>query len=148
MKVALASEYRIRMFALLPATLGLGTAILWARSLRWPCSIDADGLTLRYRRRVSWKSIDKIDVVRDYCDGRVLRVDIHHNGSVDKIPVRALRDGQSIAAMIIAMFKQGRRARSSANDPHTSDQLRFRGEYGNLSSGDERPERGDQGKTC
>ena len=111
MKVALALEYRIRMFALLPATLGLGTAILWARSLRWPCRIDADGMTLRYRRRVLWKSIEKINVGRDYRDGHVSQIDIHHHGGVEKIPMRALRDGQSIATTILATFKQVRRAR-------------------------------------
>ena len=104
MKVALALEYRIRMFALLPATLGLGTAILWARSLRWPCRIDADGMTLRYRRRVLWKSIEKINVGRDYRDGHVSQIDM-------TIPMRALRDGQSIATTILATFKQVRRAR-------------------------------------
>jgi hypothetical protein len=109
MKVALAPSYRNRMFALLPATLGVGTAVLWARSLRWPRNIDADGLTLGYRRRVPWRSVERIGVWRDYCDGDVSRIDIHHGGSVDKVPVGALRDGQMIASTILALFDERRR---------------------------------------
>jgi hypothetical protein len=110
MKVALAPSYRIRMFALLPATLGLGTAVLWARSLRWPRSIDGDGLTLGYRK-VPWRSIERIGVWRDYCHGEVSQIDIHHDGSVDKVPVRSLQDGQMIASTILALFKETRRSR-------------------------------------
>jgi hypothetical protein len=112
MKVVLAPEYRIWMAILLPATLGLGTAILWARSLRWPSEIDADGLTLRYRRRVRWNSVEKINVWRDYYDGHVSRIEIYHHGSVEKVPIRALRDGERIARTILTMFKQTRRVRS------------------------------------
>jgi hypothetical protein len=111
MKAALAPEYRITMFA----TLGLGTAILWARSLRWPCSIDTDGLTLRYYRKVPWKSIEKINVWRDYYDGHVSRIDIHHRGSVDRIALRASRNGQNIATTVLAMFKQVSRARPTTS---------------------------------
>jgi hypothetical protein len=109
MKVALARGYRNWMFALLPATLGVGTAVLWARSLRWPRDIDAHGLTLGYRRKVSWRSIERIGVWRDYCDGDVSRIDIHHDGSVERVPVRSLRDGQMIASTILARFKERHR---------------------------------------
>jgi hypothetical protein len=112
MKVALAPAYRIRMFALLPATLGLGTAFLWARSLRWPSSLDADGMTLRYRRRVPWHAIKRIRVRRDYRDGHATRIDIHHHGSVERIPVRALEDGERVARVILSMFNQRRRVRT------------------------------------
>lgn len=111
MKVTLATEYRLRMFVLLPTTLGFGTVILWIRSLRWPSSVDADGLTLRYRRKIPWKSIERINVWRDYCDGHLSQIDIHHHGSIDKIPLHALRDGESIAGTILATFKQARRFR-------------------------------------
>lgn len=108
MKVALAPRYRWWMLALLPTTFGLGTAILWLKSLKWPSSIDANGLTLRYRRKVPWNSIDKISVHRDYCDGRVARIDIYHGGSIDRIPTGALREGENIADMILATFKRHR----------------------------------------
>ena len=51
MKVALAAHYRVWMAVLFPMTLGVGTAALWARALDWPCNVDRDGVTLRYRRR-------------------------------------------------------------------------------------------------
>jgi len=109
MKVVLAHRYRIWMLALLPATLGVGTAALWARSLSWPASIDAEGLTLRSRRRLAWPAIRQITVVRDYLDGYVARIDIHRRGGVTRIPVHALRDGERVVAMILTMFKQTRR---------------------------------------
>jgi hypothetical protein len=83
--------------------------VLWARSLRWPRDIDAHGLTLGYRRKVSWRSIERIGVWRDYCDGDVSRIDIHHDGSVERVPVRSLRDGQMIASTILARFKERHR---------------------------------------
>jgi hypothetical protein len=112
MKVDLAPKYRIWMFALLPATLGLGTAALWMRGLSWPRSVDVEhGLILPYRRKVPWESITKIGAWHDYLDGHVLRLDIHHHGRISKIPVRALRDGENVARVIIASFKQARRLR-------------------------------------
>jgi hypothetical protein len=113
MKVVLAHRYRIWMLALLPATLGVGTAALWARSLSWPARIDAHGLTLRSRRRLAWRAIRQITVVRDYLDGHVARIDIHRHGGVSQIPVRALHDGERIAALILTLFKQSRRERAS-----------------------------------
>src|SRR5258708_40155431 len=110
MRIALAPKYRISMLALLPTTRGLGTAALWARSLSWPLSVDANGLTLRHRGRVPWKSIRKISVWRDYLDGHVSRIEIHRHRRICKIPVRALDDGDNVAETILAMFKQSRRA--------------------------------------
>ena len=125
MKVALAPGYW--MFALLPTTLGVGTAVLWTLSLRWPRSIDAHGLTLGDRRKVPWQSIERIGVWRDYCGRDVSRIDIHHGGSVERVPVRWLRDGQMIASMILALFKERRhgerprsewlRSHKAARDP-------------------------------
>jgi hypothetical protein len=110
MKIALAPQYRFWMFALLPTTLGLGTAALWARSLNWPLRIDSEGLTLRYRRKVPWKSIKKISVWRNYRDGHVSRMDIHHKAGTSKIPVRGLQDGEKVAGIILTSFKQARNA--------------------------------------
>jgi hypothetical protein len=72
LKLVLAPKYRFWMLALLPITLGLGTAALWARSLNLPCSIDAEGLTFRYGRKVPWRSIRRIGVCRGYLDGHNL----------------------------------------------------------------------------
>ncbi len=109
MKVALARRYRIWMLALLPATLGIGTAALWARSLNWPCDIDREGLMLRCRRKIHWRVIRQVTVVRDYLDGHVARIDIDCPGGISRIPVHALYDGEHIAAVILAMFKKSRR---------------------------------------
>jgi hypothetical protein len=97
MKVALRRGYRSWMFARLPATLGIGTAVLWARSLRWPRNVDAQGLTLGYRRKVPWRPIERIGVWRNYCNGDVSRIDIHHDGSIDRVPVRSLQDAKDRA---------------------------------------------------
>ena len=113
MKVALASRYRNLMLALFPATLGLGTAVLWLRSLSWPLSIDEAGIMLRHRRRVEWASIRKIGLSRSYLDGRVAQVRIHHAGGICKIPMHSLEDGQLVARTILAMFEQVKRARVS-----------------------------------
>jgi hypothetical protein len=110
MKVALSREYRAWMVALLPTTLGLGTAALWARSLNWPRSIDEDGLAFYFHRKVPWQSIRKIRVCRQYLDGQSSRIEIHHRRGVNKIPVRALRDGEHVARIILASFKQVRHA--------------------------------------
>jgi hypothetical protein len=127
MKVALAAGYRNWMFALLPTTLGIGTAVLWARSLRWPRKVDANGLTLGDRRKVPWRSIDRIGVWRDYCGGDVSRIDIHHDGGVDRVPVRSLRDGQMIASTILAHFKEMYSAQPHRAAPprsHRPDKIR------------------------
>src|SRR6516164_4175653 len=110
MKVALASRYRSLMLILFPVTLGLGTAVLWLRSLNWPLSIDEMGVTLRHRRRIEWNSIRKIGLSRSYLDGRVSQIRIHHAGGVCKIPVHDLEDGQLVARTILAMFEQFERA--------------------------------------
>ena len=111
MKVALAPQYRMRMLALLPATLGVGTAALWLRSLSWPLRIDAAGVTLRHHRRVDWKSITKIGVSRSYVDGHVAQLRIHHDGVVNKIPLHDLLEGEKVARTILAMFEQAHRPR-------------------------------------
>ena len=111
MQVALSPAYRVRMFALFPATLGLGTLALWIRSLPWPLRVDSEGLTLRYHRRIPWNAVKKISVWRDYCDGHVSRMDIHHSLGTSKIPVRGLADGDNVARVILATFKQARHAK-------------------------------------
>src|SRR5947209_6580488 len=111
MKVALASRYRNWMLALFPTTLGLGTALLWLRSLSWPLSIDEAGLTLRHRGRVGWGSIRKIGLSRSYLDGRVSEIRIHHAGGICRVPMHGLQDGQLVARTIVAMFEQAKRAR-------------------------------------
>ena len=119
MRVALASRYRTLMLVLFPVTLGLGTAVLWLRSLNLPLSIDEMGITLRHRRRVAWDSIRKIGLSRSYLDGRVSQIRIHHAGGICKIPVRALEDGQEVAKTIIAMFEQ----RASQNPAESGPML-------------------------
>jgi hypothetical protein len=110
MKVALAPSYRAWMLALFPTTLGVGTAALWWRNLNWPLRIDADGATLRGHRRLPWSAISRIGVSRSYLDGHVCEMRIHHHGgSVAKIRVRDLRDGEQVAGAILTMFKRARK---------------------------------------
>jgi hypothetical protein len=123
MKVALASRYRNLMLVLFPATLGLGTAVLWLRSLSWPLSLDEAGIMLRHRRRVEWHSIRKIGLSRSYLDGRVSQIRIHHAGGICKIPVHGLKDGQLVARTILAMFGQVKRARASQDSARTEPML-------------------------
>jgi hypothetical protein len=110
MKVALAPHYRARMLALLPTTLGVGTAALWWRSLNWPLHIDADGLTLRCHRRLPWSSISRIGISRSYLDGHLAELRIHHRRGVSQVWVRGLRNGEDVARVILAMFKRTRAA--------------------------------------
>jgi hypothetical protein len=111
MKVALAHRYRTWMFALLPSTLGLGSAALWLHSLNWPLEFDEAGLTLRNHRQVSWDAIRKIGVSRSYRDGHVCQIRIHYDDGVSKIPVHALQDGQTVVRAILTMFARADRAR-------------------------------------
>jgi hypothetical protein len=92
------------MVALLPSTLGLGTALLWLHSMHWPLDIDPAGLTLRSRRRVAWRSIRRIGVSRSYLDGHISEMRIHHDGGVSKIPINSLENGDRVARIILAMF--------------------------------------------
>jgi hypothetical protein len=112
MKVALAPQYRMWMFALFPTTLGLGSAALWLRSLSWPLRIDATGLTLRHHRRVDWRAIKRIGVSRSYLDGHVSQLRIHHDGGVSKVPLHDLQDGEKVARTILDMFQQTHRVRA------------------------------------
>jgi hypothetical protein len=108
MRIALAPRYRFWMFAFLPSTLGLGSAILWLRSLKWPLALDEQGLTLRNHRQVDWRSITKIGVSRSYCDGHVSEMRIHYGDGVSTIPAHALQDGQLVARAILTMFERAR----------------------------------------
>jgi hypothetical protein len=114
MKVSLTPQYRILMVALLPTTLGIGTVALWLRSLNWPCHVDEEGVTLRYRRRVPWSLINKVGTWRDYRDGHLSRIDIHHRGRVSRIPIHALQDGEEVARAILDSFKLARRRHTMA----------------------------------
>jgi hypothetical protein len=105
-KVRIAFQYRIWMLALLPVTLGLGTAALWIYSLNWPCSIDDGGLNFRYRRKVPWRTIRKLIVMRGYLDDRAWRIDIHHRGGVCRIPLYTLQEGDKVGSAILEMFNQ------------------------------------------
>jgi hypothetical protein len=111
MKVSLAPGYRLWMWALLPATFGAGTVLLWALSLRWPRTIEADGLTLRNGRALPWTQISAIKLRGDYADGRITRIDVHHGRHRFRISVNALGNGQTVAAAIVAFFKSARRSR-------------------------------------
>ncbi len=112
MKIALAPRYRTWMVLLLPSTLGLGTVVLWLRSLPWPVEIDPTGLTLRSHRRVAWSSIRKIGVSRSYLDGHISEMRIHHDRGVNKIPINALEDGERVARIILAIFARIDHARA------------------------------------
>lgn len=118
MKVMLAPSYRAWMLALFPATLGVGTAALWWHSLNWPLRVDADGVTLRRHRKLPWSTITRIGVSRSYLDGHMCEMRIHHHGgSVAKIPVRGLRDGEKVAGAILTLFKRTRGTRPAAGAP-------------------------------
>src|SRR5580692_6955230 len=94
MKATLAFEPRIKMFEFLRTTLDVGTTILRVHGRGWPSNVDADGLTFRYRRKVPWRTVEKISIQRDYCDGHLARMEIHHHGRVEKLSVGALPDGE------------------------------------------------------
>jgi hypothetical protein len=121
MKIALAPRYRLWMLALLPSTLGLGSAVLWLRSLNWPLDLDEEGLTLRNLRQVNWHSITKIGVSRGYLDGHVSEIRVHYDGGVSKIPAHALKDGQMVIGTILAMFEQTDRARAHRAAPSVAE---------------------------
>jgi hypothetical protein len=97
------------MLALLPSTLGLGSAFMWLQSLHWPLDVDELGLTLRNHRRVKWGSITKIGVSRSYVDGHVSEIRIHDEAGVRRIPTNALQDGQRVVRTILTIFKQADR---------------------------------------
>ena len=138
---------------------GLGTAALWLRSLNRPLSVDADGLTLRYHRRLPWSSIKKIGISRSYLDGHVSEMRIHHRGGVSKIKVRELRDGEKVVGMVLTMFKLTRRAGTGselrANEPAPDitrfvggDCLRIPGRYGRSPSTSARHPRENRNGDC
>jgi hypothetical protein len=113
MKIELAASYRNWMLALVPATLGLGTVVLWLMSLGWPRGIDEKGLTLRDNRRVGWDSIRKIRVRRCYLDDHISHVRIHHDRGVAEMRLDRLQNGQDVARVILAMFEHVNRTRSA-----------------------------------
>jgi len=118
MKIDLTLKYRFWMLALFPVTLGLGTIALWVRSLNWPSEVDAAGLTLRRRCKVPWTSVKTVGVYRDYIDGCICRMEIHHRRGTSRIPIGVLRDGERVADAILAMFKETLRARPADNLDH------------------------------
>jgi hypothetical protein len=111
MQVQLARQYRWLMLKLLPTTLGVGTVTLWARALNWPRSVDADGLALRYGRRIPWSSVKEIAVRRSYLDGKTVRLDIRHKRGISRIPVHAIENGSAVADRICSLFRDRARAR-------------------------------------
>lgn len=139
MKIALARRYWVWMLALLPATLGVGSLALWLLSLNWPVAFDERGLTLRRRRHLSWRSITKIGVSRNYLDGHIARIRIHYRGGVSNVPTYALQDGHNAAEAILTMFERSRRplaAARSSNPMLTAVQLRANHSNGNATNVD------------
>lgn len=128
MKIALAPSYRMWMFALLPTTFGLGTAVLWLMSLKWPLSVDEDGLTLRGHQRVDWRSIERIRVSRSYVDGHVSHIRIYHESGTSEIRLGRLRHGQDVARIILAMFARENRLRAQRLSPASADSRRPTGQ--------------------
>jgi hypothetical protein len=57
---------------------------------------------------------------RSYLDGHVCEMRIHHHGSVSRIPVRGLRDGEEVAGAILTMFKRTRGSRPACR-PRSAD---------------------------
>jgi hypothetical protein len=112
MKIALAPSYRNWMLLLLPMTFGVGTAALWLFSLKWPLSVDEEGLILRDHRRVDWNSIRKIVVARNYLDGRISHVRIYHKDGVNEIRVNRLQHGEDVVRIVRAMFEIVNRSRA------------------------------------
>ena len=110
-KVALARSYRLWMLALLPATLGFGSAVLWIRSMNWPREINSRGLVLGARRFRNWESITKVGVSRNYRDGHISEVRVHYQGGASRIPVGALEEGDKVARAILSVFVQKERLR-------------------------------------
>jgi hypothetical protein len=94
------------MWLLAPLTLGLGTLALWLLALRWPRRIDRSGLTLRSGRQVPWAAIRKIGVLKDARAGesRTVRLEIHCDWGIVRLPLRAIADGERVAAEIRASF--------------------------------------------
>ena len=85
------------MWLLVLPTLGLGTLCLWAWSLTWPRAIDKDGIRLRSGRFVPWTAIKGLGLVRRHTNSEILRLDIHFDGRVSRVPVRYLENGSAIA---------------------------------------------------
>jgi len=104
MEARLAGHYRLWMWLLLLPTLGVGTLGLWAWSRRWPQAVEEDGLRLRSGRFIRWDAIKGLGLVRRHSslDSEVIRMDIHFNGSVAKVPVRHLENGGAIAQEVRA----------------------------------------------
>jgi hypothetical protein len=94
------------MWLLAPLTLGLGTVVLWLLALRWPRRIDRSGLTLRSGRQVPWAAIKKISVLKDPGAGesRTIRLEIFYDRSIIRLPLRAIADGERVAAEIRSFF--------------------------------------------
>jgi hypothetical protein len=111
MRVALARRYRIWMLLLLPVTLGLGTLVLWLRSLKWPRRIDDCGITLRCRYRLDWGSIKRIGLSRSYVDGHCAEIRIHHAWGTSKVPVDDLQDGETVVQVMVEKFELARTRR-------------------------------------
>jgi hypothetical protein len=112
MKMARAFPYR----SLVP-TLGLSKAVLWVRSLSCQVRLEEDGLTLRHYGKVPWNSITKIGISRNYLDGHLCEIRIHHRNGVSKISVRDLRDGEKIVRATLTMFGRTRRAVQNTDLP-------------------------------
>jgi hypothetical protein len=104
--VRLALSYRVSMWLLAPLTLGLGSGALWLRALHWPRRIDHSGLALRSGSQVPWAAIKKIGVLKDARRGesRTIRLEIYHDLGVIRLPLRAIADGERVAAEIRSLF--------------------------------------------
>jgi hypothetical protein len=104
--VRLAPSYRVSMWLLAPLTLGLGTGVLWLLALRWPRRIDRNSLILRSGRQVPWAAIRKIAVLKDARAGesRTIRLEIHCDWGIIWLPLRAIADGERVAAEIRGLF--------------------------------------------
>lgn len=112
------------MLALLPTTFGLGTAVMWLMSLKWPLSVDEDGLTLRGHQRVDWCSIKRIRVSRSYVDGHVSHICIYHESGTSEIRLGRLQHGQDVARIILAMFARENQLRAQQRVTHAGADTR------------------------
>jgi hypothetical protein len=112
MKMALASSYRSLLL-----TLRLGKATLWLQSLNCRLRLEEDGVTLRNHGKVPWSSIRKIGISRNYLDGHLSEIRIHHRNGVSKISMRGLRDGEKMVRAILKIFELTRRGQLAFDRP-------------------------------
>lgn len=109
MDARLNGRFWLLLWLLLLTTFGLGTLGLWAWSLRWPRTIDAEGIRLRSGRQVPWTSIKGLGVVKHHDNTEISRIDIHVDGRTTRVPLKFFENGTTVANEIRSHLPQLRR---------------------------------------